>query len=384
MDADRSSAHPKLTSGHLCIPAGGPAQRLPSLTGLRFYAAMLVVVSHLSKNFWGTTGAQIFSVGSVGVSFFFVLSGFVLTWSRQPLQRKSDFYRNRFARVYPLHFLGLTSAAVLIAVGHDSLTWPVAIACVLLVQAWVPFEHFYFGLNGPSWSLSCEAFFYALFPFLAPRILERRTQTLVRFMVYFYATVAVLTLVAHLLLRDGPVIGVLYVNPGYRVWEFVLGIALGALLRRGVHVPFSFLVAVSTTGVLFVLMSALNLAIMKNWSVFAMLPMQALPTDLASMVLLPCFMAIIATVVNAELHGGGVGAHLSNPLIVRLGEWSFALYLSHLLIISTVRHFLPGLSTGYVGVLLSFPVVAACIGVSALLYTFFERPLEARIRGNRR
>jgi peptidoglycan/LPS O-acetylase OafA/YrhL len=46
----------------------------------------------------------------VGVSSFFALSGFVLTWSLRAADTKRAFYRRRFARVYPLHFLTLLFA----------------------------------------------------------------------------------------------------------------------------------------------------------------------------------------------------------------------------------------------------------------------------------
>ena len=66
--------------------------RLDSLTGLRFFAAWLVVVHHFS-NFatmpyiWRYTG-----FGATGVTFFFVLSGFVLTWSFVPSDTAGRFY----------------------------------------------------------------------------------------------------------------------------------------------------------------------------------------------------------------------------------------------------------------------------------------------------
>lgn len=79
-------------------PDGGePAARLHSLTGLRFVAAFLVFVAHSAESFRAgdTTDLRapwrFLFLGGVGVSFFFVLSGFVLTWSHCEGDRPSAF-----------------------------------------------------------------------------------------------------------------------------------------------------------------------------------------------------------------------------------------------------------------------------------------------------
>ncbi|UCN13634.1 acyltransferase family protein [Cellulomonas iranensis] len=69
-----------------------PHGRLDALTGLRFLAALVVVVFHLSLNrFFLDAPALVDPLqgvlrngGWLGVTFFFVLSGFVLTWSARP------------------------------------------------------------------------------------------------------------------------------------------------------------------------------------------------------------------------------------------------------------------------------------------------------------
>src|SRR5579885_1934252 len=86
-----------------------------SLTGLRFYAALLVFFSHfyifsyflnLQSGIWYEILQQI---GWLGVSLFFVLSGFVLyvNYLTPEKQKKNcwDFYTARFARIYPVFIL---------------------------------------------------------------------------------------------------------------------------------------------------------------------------------------------------------------------------------------------------------------------------------------
>src|SRR5438309_5804134 len=139
---------------------------LPSLTGLRWVAAFLVFAFHSSGYGVLTTGWwHLTRFGFVGVSFFFVLSGVVLTWSARPGQRTGQFYWRRFARVYPAHAVTAVVAILLYVVvmpPHKPL-WAGLLA-LLLLHAWPPVPVVNSAANGVSWSLSCEAFFYAVFP----------------------------------------------------------------------------------------------------------------------------------------------------------------------------------------------------------------------------
>src|SRR5258708_9253144 len=81
--------------------------RLPALTSVRFFAAFHVVIFHFQamQIFIGPVWFQkLSSIGYVGVSFFFVLSGFILvyTYAGRPLVLK-NFWRARFARIYPAY-----------------------------------------------------------------------------------------------------------------------------------------------------------------------------------------------------------------------------------------------------------------------------------------
>ena len=79
-------------------------RRRDSLTSLWFFAAAFVVIGH-----WGNVVHplsrlhQLLERSNLGVSFFFVLSGSVLTWSHRPSDTARGFYWRRFARIWPLH-----------------------------------------------------------------------------------------------------------------------------------------------------------------------------------------------------------------------------------------------------------------------------------------
>ena len=100
---------------------------LHTLTALRWPAAFAVFAFHVAPFFLGTSLqtpiVYLTSAGPAGVSFFFVLSGFVLTWSRRTGDRRRDFYRRRFARIYPLHLVtwGAAGALLVGAIAFDRL-----------------------------------------------------------------------------------------------------------------------------------------------------------------------------------------------------------------------------------------------------------------------
>src|SRR3954454_23635049 len=138
--------------------------RLDALTGLRFWFAFLVVVHHSLQHWFGNRVYPVADFGYIGVDFFFVLSGFVLTWSWRPEVSAGRFWWNRVARIWPLHLTTLV-LAVVAGVGV-AISGVALVPNLLLVQAWWPQQHVYFGFNAVSWSLSCEVFFYLCFPVL--------------------------------------------------------------------------------------------------------------------------------------------------------------------------------------------------------------------------
>lgn len=88
-----------------------PTPRLDGLTGLRWWAAFIVFLYHMLI-FAPVPGllSELFSYGYFGVTFFFVLSGFVLTWSARSNVPVSTFYWRRFARIWPSHIVALLLA----------------------------------------------------------------------------------------------------------------------------------------------------------------------------------------------------------------------------------------------------------------------------------
>jgi peptidoglycan/LPS O-acetylase OafA/YrhL len=150
---------------------------LSALTGVRFYAALLVFLSHaplLPGMESLADGNLLFNAGVVGVSFFFVLSGFILTYNYVDVFRNDLRVRNyqkfvwdRLTKIYPVHLaVTLLMIPAQIFSPNFSLDWRAAPVHLLLAQCFWPSPEppFHKYLNVPSWSISCELFFYLLLP----------------------------------------------------------------------------------------------------------------------------------------------------------------------------------------------------------------------------
>jgi peptidoglycan/LPS O-acetylase OafA/YrhL len=205
---------------------------LPRLTSTRALAAVAVFFAHLDK-YDILHGLPVTFAYSL-LAYFFVLSGFVLTWSTAPGTPKRTYYLRRFARIWPNH-LTMLFIALLVPVTVHAPTLKAFVAHLFLVQAWIPDGEVIFGMNGLSWSLSVEVAFYAALPFIVPRL--RRLSTRARWLVaggIFAADSVVVLLAAHM---GGNTATAGYVFPPLRAGEFILGCVAALEISRGWRLP---------------------------------------------------------------------------------------------------------------------------------------------------
>ncbi len=347
--------------------------RLDSLTGLRFFAAWLVVVHHFS-NFatlpyiWRYTG-----FGATGVTFFFVLSGFVLTWSFVPSDTPGRFYWRRFARIWPLHAVTTLLALPVFYAWRDvPYDWTAIGLSFLLLHAWVPTASTYFAGNPASWSLSCEMFFYALHPLVV------RTALALKLVALAVVTLIVLSAV-FVVARWSPdwwsmrIVGwMLYISPLFRLGEFLLGIAIAAALRRGFRVPIGVIPSTILVALWFHLEYVFAPAHFSD-------QLRVLVSQATYVVLPLLYGCVIAGA--AQLDFDYARSWLRARPMVLLGQWSYALYLVHATIIYAlinwigVRGYSPVENVAWLGL-----VTLLAVAASAVLYTVIEHPVEHRLR----
>lgn len=142
--------------------------KLSQLTFTRFIAAIAIAIYHFRETVFPFTieGVNNFAqYFNVLVSYFFVLSGFILTVTFKNEVKTKAFYINRFSRIYPLYLFALLLTLFLIFIARtpkDTISFTKVLLSALLAQSW--FKNFALTYNFPAWSLSVEAFFYLIFP----------------------------------------------------------------------------------------------------------------------------------------------------------------------------------------------------------------------------
>ncbi|MDP9241021.1 MAG: acyltransferase, partial [Actinomycetota bacterium] len=344
------------------------------LTGLRFLAAYMVLLQHI-QNFAVIPLLAPYTLGAAGVSFFFVLSGFVLTWSFFPGDNARRFYWRRFARIWPLHVTATLLAIPVYYYGrHLGLDWSAIALSLLLLHAWSTAPATYFGGNPTSWTLSCEAFFYAVHPFIVRPVLRWRPALLAgtgaAVLLYLYATPQLL----HGRLGAGPFVWLTYISPAYRVGEFVIGVLLAAALRHGLRVRIPLLAALAATLVWLVFIFGYADRVSQV--------MQDLAYGLHRALLPLLFAGVIAAAARLDLEGRP--SWLRRPTMVRLGHWSYAFYLVHATIVQLLILRLGPRPPGNINLLWLLAVSIAAVAVSATLYHLVEHPLESWLRSKQK
>lgn len=365
---------PPATSAH---PAHERMPRIDALTGLRWWAAFFVFTYHMLV-FAPLPGvaSTILGQGFYGVTFFFVLSGFVLTWSLSPRVSQSTFYWRRFARVYPAHLVALLLAVpVFYAVSPDPAEWwvkPLSIGVLLLsvvlLQGWSNDPTILFSGNPAAWTLTCEAFFYALHPYISRILTPLRS----RGALVFIATTVVVLFVYRALAVAFPEAWFSGLPlPLVRVTEFAIGMGLAWAVRCGWRptLPSWFGVGAMVASVL-VVCAALWLS-----------PISAVARVVAAfgneIVTIGCAVAVLAIAVKTLR---GARSLLAHPVAVKLGEWSFTFYLVHATIIYTVLSVLGPRPESWLNLLWFAALFVPSLIAAALLHRWVERPIEKRMR----
>ena len=148
--------------------------RLNGLTGLRTFAAINIVFFHFSNPKWFGPLAPVVNAGYASVSFFILLSGFVLAYNyagraRDGALNKGPFWEARFTRLYPIYLLSLLLSWRMVPVEYAAhshgMFWTGMVLSPLLLQGWIP-EIATF-LNTPAWTMSAESAYYLAFPWIA-------------------------------------------------------------------------------------------------------------------------------------------------------------------------------------------------------------------------
>jgi peptidoglycan/LPS O-acetylase OafA/YrhL len=339
-------------------------QHLRRLTPLRFIAALFVVLFHFGQSVPPFNAAWIHPAivhGNNAVSFFYCLSGFIMaTVYQTPMNwfEKKEYWWARVARIYPVYLLCLAISAICI---WQSTPTEVALSALLL-QAWVP--GYPLTLNAPGWSLSVEALFYLLFPFMAGALTRKRLRATAIGAVALWVATQFLTFYLIRFHYDGypsKSHDFIFYFPLMHLSEFVLGAAAGAAyhLKKPGASPILLMCLGSVAAVALLFVAA---------------PLVGLSAYPANGLYAPLFLAGIWLVASLPRIG-----LLEHHVAVTLGEASYAMYLLQFVVMywigGKLREVYPMGDTAHF-----YLCLAVLVAASLLVYFFFERPMRAIIK----
>ena len=303
-----------------------------TLTSLRFIFAMMVFGAHcyvIDNHF----DIHFFKEGFVGVSFFFMLSGFIIAYNYQKKFSenkitKRTFWVARIARIYPLHWLTLLIAVALgnYVIASGTIDWcKHFLASLTLTNAYIPKDNYFFSFNSPSWSLCCEQLFYICFPFLIAFTKDYR-KLLSTFLIC-----AILSIVG------------MYFTP-------MITSSQGSIIEIA------------------------SIALFLSFYLYA--------AEIPKVYRYSCYywIPIAFILISFSLQKGMVSRLLSNRLLVIGGEISYSFYLIHLFVLLSYAKWQKE-SDFHIDWYISIPLLFCVIILLSLLsYYYFEKPMNKLVK----
>ena len=344
------------------------------LTALRFTAALYVFLFHIHIR-WPLASSssipgKILAHGAIGMSLFFILSGFVLGYRfNRGIKDYNEYAYGRFTRIYPTYVIAalVTLPWLISSLPQGIASTQVQIgrylfiifANIFLIQAWIP-QLFAYWNNGGSWSISVEAFFYILFPFLMNRLMKMRNEKLYLLLIFLY-TLASIPGISFFLFANQPGFVIFYAIPIFRLSEFILGVIGGLIFARGVRISMPGVAVVICIATFYLYLGYGPdfgfVFVADNWIV----------VPIWSLLIFSC----------ASLRKGYIYNVMSNKILNHLGQISYSFYSFQALIVLTmIDHHdsltikFPLLKNNYILCFITFLILILCSFIS---FTLLEK-----------
>lgn len=361
-------------------------QQLNPLTSLRFIAAAFIAIGH--------SGAlpgfemfkfDLFNAGNA-VSFFYVLSGFILTYTYFNMDEKRDYRKYivaRIGRVWPLHLVTLAFCVYFFgpvpttSSGWDSIAKLSANA--FLLHSWIPYADWFYSYNWVSWSISTELAFYVSFP--AILFLMKKDWRIVAVLAgVILAVMLSICIVLNLPARPSADVvsssALLYISPLCRIVEFMTGMLTWKVynsLRDRQSSLLSPTVMEGGSLALLVLSMTITHSLWKY-------DKDLLPGGVMGWLATAGSFPFIAFAIFVMAQQKGIVARIiSNRVFVYLGEISFSVYMVHQLVLRVIGQKFSDLMVAN-PIAMYFMFWAVTILVSALLYHLIETPCRKFMR----
>lgn len=353
------------------------------LTSLRFLAACYVFIFHMHIR-WPLTSnkllSNLFYEGAIGMSLFFILSGFVLCYRYHDTDYTAPkvlktYIVHRFSRIYPIYLIIAITTCYWLGIelegeGIKAIFYYVArlvfivLVNIFLVQAWMP-QLFHYWHDGGSWSISTECFFYSLFP-LSLALIKTKSIfiiILIGLVAYIFSSVFGLS---YKLFSQTSGSNVFYSIPIFRFPEFIIGLVAAVIslkYKNTRNINYSAIILLAISSIITYLMffgSSSSGYVVHNF------------------IIIPLVTIIVFSAANCKF--GIIHKVLSYKFFVTLGHASYSFYSWQLVILlylinnyNSVIRFLPLLKNNLLLFAVSF---CSLIFISLISYYFIEEPIR--------
>ncbi|SMP07312.1 acyltransferase family protein [Chryseobacterium profundimaris] len=336
--------------------------KIGQITFTRFVAAMAIVISHFNKDLFLYKIkfiSDIFLRANVGVSYFFILSGFIMIVAYHKKEKIGylDFYRNRVARIYPLYIVGLL---LYFLTRYSDFSLYKTLLYLSGIQSWIPGKALI--ANFPGWSISVEFLFYLIFPWLYNYLYSKGNKSI--------------WIIALLIWIGTQVFSNLYINsrsykgphtdshefihyfPLWHINEFLIGNLAGLFfVKNHEKKNYDLAIVLLFTGI--------------------MLSLIFIPLNFHNGLMAVLFVPAIYMI---SCNNGLITRFFSMKPLEFLGEISYAMYIIHIPLLYILRSVL----WNYFQVSQSNTVfwiyILILMAVSAIFYEFIEKPMRDYLR----
>lgn len=320
-----------------------------------------------------------------GVSFFFVLSGFILTYVYSDLKGWYNiklFYKARFAGIWPVYIVSFIFGYLLL---NYKINMDTLISFLLMIQSWFPISTYYFSYNAVVWSISTEFFFYLLFPLLISSWdttkLKKTSLSLI--------TLVILMLVSNyfeLLSYSKPedhsinlgitTHGLLYISPLSRIFEFIFGMLIAHIYINNINSKNTELMSTiyEVITIILIVISMMYMKFFINFTNNSFLS-PALGHWLVHSGSMFAFGLLIYVIAKGN---GKISNILKKPFFVILGEISFSIYLFHQILLIYYRQNI-SIFSYYSNEITFIIYLVVLICISYLAWYFIEIPFRKRL-----
>lgn len=340
--------------------------RVEQLTFTRFVAAISIVIFHFGKKsylFNNEVVQSLFFNADVCVSYFFILSGFVmmLAYGNKNFIAPKDYFIHRLARIYPVYIIAILFV-VLIQIRTGNLNFTGLFLNILMIQAWV--SGHVLSINPPGWSLSVEILFYICFPVVFNNFFKKtEIKKIFLFIILFWILSQVLFLILFPIYQeDIHLKEFLKYSPIMHFNQFLIGNLAGFIFINNLKNKkgnYDVMILILTVLVFFALKTPINFH-----------------NGLLAILFIPLILFI-------SLNTGLITKIFALKIFVFLGEISFGIYILQFPVFSIISAYSITKYLHVTDVTLAFFIrLILLIIFAAISYLYIEKPIRNLIKAN--